>query len=108
MNHAQWRTRRTRALLGDTVQESEAYREAGYAFALGHAVYNRRTELGWTQSQLAERSEMTQPQISGIEGGDQVPTLALLARLSEALDAEVHIAIGREGQRFEFHPYTGA
>jgi hypothetical protein len=33
MNHSQWKTRRTRALLGETVEESPAYSEAGYAFA---------------------------------------------------------------------------
>ncbi|WP_329218502.1 helix-turn-helix domain-containing protein [Streptomyces sp. NBC_01485] len=85
MNHSQWRTRETRRLLGDQVEESPAYVEAGHAFALGQAVYDRRTELGLSQSELARRADMTQPQISNIEGGDSVPTLPLLARLAKAL-----------------------
>lgn len=68
MNHSQWKTRRTRNLLGEQVEESSAYVEAGYTFALGQAVYDRRTELGLSQSELARRAGMSQPQISNIEG----------------------------------------
>ena len=90
MNHSQWKTRRSRKLLGETVEESPTYVEAGYAFALGQAVYNRRTALGLSQTELARRAGMTQPQISTIEGGDSVPTLPLLTRLAKALDASEH------------------
>ncbi|WP_372445135.1 helix-turn-helix domain-containing protein [Streptomyces verrucosisporus] len=69
MNHARWRTRRTRRLLGEAVEESPAYAEAGHAFALGRAVYDRRTELGFSQTELARRAGMTQQRISTIEGG---------------------------------------
>lgn len=91
MNHSQWRTRRTRKLLGESVEESPAYVEAGYAFALGQAVYDRRTELKLSQSELARRAGMTQSQVSHIEGGDSVPTLPLLTRLAKALDAPLGI-----------------
>lgn len=100
MNHSQWKTRRTRKLLGERVEESPAYVEAGYAFALGQAVYDRRTELGLSQSELARRAGMTQPQISNIEGGDSVPTLPLLTRLAKALDAS--LAIDLDGDRSTF------
>ncbi|GAA2249747.1 hypothetical protein GCM10010232_41890 [Streptomyces amakusaensis] len=95
MNHAQWKTRRTRKLLEESVEESPAYTEAGYAFALGQAVYDRRTELGLSQTELARRDGMTQPQISHIEGGDSTPTLPLLTRLAKALDASLTIDPGR-------------
>jgi transcriptional regulator with XRE-family HTH domain len=54
-------------------------------------VYDRRTELGLTQAELAERAGMKQPAISRIEGGGTVPTLPLLRRLARALDAELSI-----------------
>ncbi|MFE9925255.1 helix-turn-helix domain-containing protein [Streptomyces sp. NPDC005774] len=105
MNHSEWKTRRTRKLLGETVEESAAYIEAGYAFALGQAVHDRRTALGLSQAELARRAEMTQPQISNIEGGDSVPTLPLLTRLAKALDASLTIDLDRDTSAFTFTPY---
>ncbi|TQK52577.1 helix-turn-helix protein [Streptomyces sp. SLBN-118] len=102
MNHSQWTTRRSRKLMGESVEESPAYVEAGYAFALGQAVYDRRTELGLSQTELARRAEMTQPQISNIEGGDSVPTLPLLTRLAKALDASLTIDLDGDTSAFAF------
>ncbi|MGW7344921.1 helix-turn-helix domain-containing protein [Streptomyces sp. NPDC054854] len=102
MNHSEWKTRRSRKLLGETVEESAAYIEAGYAFALGQAVYDRRTTLGLSQTELARRADMTQPQISNIEGGDSVPTLALLTRLAKALDAALTIDLDGDASAFVF------
>ncbi|MFC5662281.1 helix-turn-helix domain-containing protein [Kitasatospora misakiensis] len=105
MNHSAWRTRRTKKLLGETVEESAAYVEAGYAFALGQAVYDRRTELGLSQAELARRAGMTQPQISTIEGGDSLPTLPLLRRLARALDAALTIDLDGDASSFVFSPH---
>lgn len=102
MNHSQWRTRRTRKLLGEQVEESAAYTEAGYGFELGQAVYDRRTALELSQTELARRAGMTQPQISNIEGGDSVPTLPLLTRLAKALDASLSIDLDGDGSAFLF------
>ncbi|MFE3942737.1 helix-turn-helix domain-containing protein [Streptomyces sp. NPDC059118] len=102
MDHSQWKTRQTRKLLGEVAQESPAYVEAGYAFALGQAVYDRRAELGLSQTGLARRAGMTQPQISNIEGGDSVPTLALLTRLAKALDASLTIDLDGDTSAFSF------
>ncbi|AXE78339.1 hypothetical protein GCM10010207_88460 [Streptomyces atratus] len=107
MNHSQWKTRRTRRLLGEPVEESPAYREAGYAFALGQAVYDRRIELGLSQTGLARRAGMTQPQISHIEGGDSVPTLQVLTRLAKALDASLTIDLDGDASAFVFTPHDG-
>ncbi|MGW5879674.1 helix-turn-helix domain-containing protein [Nocardiopsis terrae] len=107
MNHSQWRTRRTRRLLDEQVEESPAYTEAGYAFALGQAVYDRRTELELSQAELARRAEMTQPQISNIEGGDSVPTLPLLTRLAKALDASMSIDLDGDLSEFRFIAHDG-
>ncbi|MEV0609286.1 helix-turn-helix domain-containing protein [Polymorphospora rubra] len=106
MNHARWNTRRTR-LLGEPVEETPAYVEAGYAFALGQAVYDRRTALGLSQAELARRAGMTQPQISNIEGGDSLPTLPLLTRLAKALDASLTIDLDGDGSAFVFNARGG-
>lgn len=102
MNHSQWKTRRSRKLLGEQDEESSAYVEAGYAFALGQAVYDRRTQLGLSQTELARRAAMSQPQISNIEGGDSVPTLPLLTRLAKALDASLTIDLDGDSSTFVF------
>ncbi|MFF2844775.1 helix-turn-helix domain-containing protein [Streptomyces sp. NPDC058001] len=107
MNHSQWKTRRTRKLLEESVEESPAYVEAGYGFALGQAVYDRRTELGLSQAELARRAGMAQPQISNIEGGDSVPTLPLLTRLANALDASLTIDLDGDTSAFVFTPHSG-
>jgi predicted transcriptional regulator len=46
----------------------------------------RRTELGLTQSDLADRGDVSQPLIARIEGGDVDPRLSTLRRIVEALD----------------------
>ncbi|MFJ8842853.1 helix-turn-helix domain-containing protein [Streptomyces cyaneofuscatus] len=105
MNHSTWKTRRTRKLLGETVEESAAYVEAGHSFALGQAVHDRRTALGLSQTELARRAGMSQPQISTIEGGDSVPTLALLTRLATALEASLTIDLDGDTSAFVFTPH---
>ena len=45
----------------------------------------RRTELGLTQSKLAERADVSQPLIARIEGGDVDPRLSTLRRIVNAL-----------------------
>lgn len=107
MNHSVWKTRRDRALLGERVEESQAYVEAGHAFALGQAVYDRRTELGLSQAEVARRAGMTQPQISNIEGGDSVPTIPLLNRLAKALEASLTIDLDGDVSTFRFTPHGG-
>jgi transcriptional regulator with XRE-family HTH domain len=96
MNHSQWKLARERAAAEGSKEapEVEAMRtEIRMAFDLGQAVYDRRTELGISQTELARRANMTQPQISKLELGGTVPTLPLLARLAKALDASLNIAL---------------
>ena len=45
----------------------------------------RRTELGLTQSDLAEHADVSQPLIARIEGGDVDPRLSTLRRIVNAL-----------------------
>ena len=46
----------------------------------------RRTELELTQSELANRADVSQPLIARIEGGDVDPRLSTLRRIVNALD----------------------
>lgn len=55
-----------------------------HARELGRIVHDRRTELGLSQAELAERCGMKQPQISRFEAGGTVPTLPMLRRLARA------------------------
>jgi len=97
MNHAEWKTRRHRALLGEAAEENpeydRLYEEAELAHDLGQLVHDRRTALGLSQAELAERCGMKQPQISRIEGGGTMPTIPLLRRLARALDADLTIEL---------------
>ncbi|WP_320780215.1 helix-turn-helix transcriptional regulator [Streptomyces sp. CRN 30] len=106
MNHSTWRTRRTRQLAGEAVEYDQEYLDARLAGDLGQAVYDRRTELGLSQTQLAERAGMTQPQVSRMEGGDTVPTLPLLRRLAKALDGTLHLTIDEGDSHVTFTPHA--
>ena len=66
--------RQVRQLVGEAVEYDREYVDARLAGDLGRAVYARRTELGLSQAELAERVGMTQLQVSRMEGGDTVPT----------------------------------
>jgi transcriptional regulator with XRE-family HTH domain len=79
-------------------QHAAAYEEARVALLLGQMVHDRRTELGLTQAELAERAGMTQPQLSRLESGGATPTVPLLARLAAALEADLDIT-------FRPHPH---
>ena len=87
--------------------ETEAMRaEIKLAFDLGQAVHDRPIALGISQSELARRANMTQPQISKLELGGTVPTLPLLARLARALDASLDIAVDDERISTEFRAHA--
>lgn len=47
----------------------------------------RRTDLDLTQSDLAERADVSQPLVARIEGGDVDPRLSTLRQIVEALEA---------------------
>ncbi|TDC17673.1 helix-turn-helix domain-containing protein [Kribbella albertanoniae] len=96
MSRSRWKMLRERKLaegFSEPADVADARREIRLSMALAQAVYERRTELGLTQTELAARSGLTQAKISRIEGSDTVPTLPLLARLVQALDATLNIAL---------------
>lgn len=90
MSHARWKTARS-TREGVSEEYDELYDDARLADELAQKVYDRRIELGLSQTQLAERAGMKQPQISRLEGGGTLPTLPLLRRLAKALDLELQV-----------------
>ena len=66
------------------------------SLAFGKALYDRRTALGLSVTDLAERAGMTADEIECIEEGGTEPTVALLRRLAAALDADVRLTAGHD------------
>jgi transcriptional regulator with XRE-family HTH domain len=89
---------RTKAIAdgSDSSKLAELDRDINLSMALAQLVYDRRTELGLSQEELAQRCGLTQAKISRIEGSDTVPTLALLAKLAKGLNAALNIAVDVE------------
>ncbi|MDR5657415.1 CBS domain-containing protein [Halodesulfurarchaeum sp. HSR-GB] len=61
----------------------------------------RRTTLGLTQRELADRADVSQPLIARIEGGDVDPRLSTLRRIVEALEAAAGEVIRAESLMHE-------
>jgi len=59
-------------------------------FAFGDAVLRARTNLGWSQAELAERVGTKQANISRIEAGLANPTINLVQRILKILDIDVY------------------
>lgn len=57
--------------------------------SFGQAVYDRRTQLGWSQGDLAERTGLTPGNIDRIEEGGATPSLHLLCLLNEAMGEQL-------------------
>jgi transcriptional regulator with XRE-family HTH domain len=66
------------------------------ALAFGKALYDIRTALGLTVTELAQRAGMTGDDIECIEEGGTEPTVALLRRLAAALNADVRLTAGHD------------
>ena len=55
----------------------------------GQKIKYRREELGYTQTELAERVHTTQPYISRLERGHFNPSMKMIAKISPALNISV-------------------
>jgi transcriptional regulator with XRE-family HTH domain len=66
------------------------------SLAFGKALYDRRTALGLSVTDLAGRAGMTADEIECIEEGGTEPTVALLRRLAAALDADLRLTAAHD------------
>ncbi|MEV4680169.1 helix-turn-helix domain-containing protein [Streptomyces kurssanovii] len=110
-SHARWKLARDKAIAKGISESPETARrreEIRLSWDLGQAVYDRRTELGISQTELAKRAEMTQPQVSKLELGGTMPTLPLLARLARALDATLSLELDGDTSKVVFAAHSPA
>jgi HTH-type transcriptional regulator/antitoxin HipB len=98
VNHAEWKTHRAKELAGAEADlgpaAQEVYDETGLAIEIGRTVYLRRTELSWSQAELARRAGMTQPAIARLETSLTLPSTRTLLRVATALGQPLNITIG--------------
>ncbi|MFJ5634430.1 helix-turn-helix domain-containing protein [Streptomyces goshikiensis] len=105
VSHAQWKLTRERKItegLSESPEVTRRREEIRLAWDLGQAVHDRRAELGISQTELARRAGMTQPQVSKLELGGTVPTVPLLARLARAMESELHLKLAGETSQVVF------
>ena len=72
---------------------TEAYHATKLAYELGRGVRALREQRGWSQAQLAAAAKMTQSAVARFEAGGTVPSLPVLDRLAQALDAELTVQV---------------
>ncbi|WP_062993341.1 helix-turn-helix domain-containing protein [Nocardia anaemiae] len=70
----------------DAAEYDAGRAEVLLAIELANAIRERRLELGLTQSQLAQRAGLHQPDVSRLESGGGTPTIGMLDRLAHALE----------------------
>lgn len=70
-----------------------AYQATRLAYELGRAVRDLRARRGWSQTDLARAAGMTQSAVARFEAGGTVPTLPVLDRVAQALDADLIVTV---------------
>ncbi len=53
---------------------------------VGKQIRKRRTELKWTQEQLAERCDLSLSYMGAVERGEKLPSLETFIRIANALE----------------------
>jgi ribosome-binding protein aMBF1 (putative translation factor) len=86
-----WATLRERRMSEPGAEQAD--HAAKLAFELGRAVRALREQAGWSQTQLAKAARMTQSAVARFEAGGTIPSLPVLDRLAEALNADLTVTV---------------
>ncbi|WP_327367514.1 helix-turn-helix domain-containing protein [Streptomyces sp. NBC_01217] len=111
VSHAHWKIARDKKVAQEIAEDPDVEKrreEIRLRYDLGQAVYDRRTEAGLSQTELARRARMTQPQVSKLELGGTLPTVALLARLARAMDSTFSMELDGDTMRVAFTAHAGS
>ncbi|MDO8559405.1 MAG: helix-turn-helix transcriptional regulator [bacterium] len=71
----------------------KAYEDIGPEFNLVRMIIQKRIKEGLTQKELALKVGTKQSAISRLESGAYNPTVSILRKVAEALDAQIKISI---------------
>lgn len=71
----------------------DAYQAARLAYELGRTLRELREQRDWSQTALARAAGMTQSAVARFEAGGTTPTLPVLERLAQALDADLVVQV---------------
>ena len=63
---------------------------------LGEAIVERRSQLGWSQNELARQANMNQPTLNRIETNKRRPRVTTLAIIAKALGVGVDSLLAQE------------
>ena len=78
----------------ERLHERIATRDTGWFFAqIADRVAERRTSMGLSQRQLAERVGTTQSAIARLERGGRPPRIDTLLRIADALDCDLVVEL---------------
>lgn len=69
---------------------------------LGNNIRQLREEAGFTQQQMAERSDIPRPTWASLESGAANPTLSVLTRVAAALQVSIEELIGPPRAQIQF------
>jgi ribosome-binding protein aMBF1 (putative translation factor) len=106
VDHARWQLARDKQTLHGEIEPPAIVAEREQirlAMALGQLVYDRRTQLGLSEEDLAARLGTTAEEVEHIEVGGVLPvTSDLLIRLAAALDVSVDVHLASSGSAVSF------
>ncbi len=97
MKTTKWRDARAARLatmsVDDRAEYDAAYADAELGIRLAEMVYDARIAAGLSQAELARRMGTQQSVISQLEGGGQIPGVAMLNRVARATGQRLEISL---------------
>ena len=84
-----WKEYRDRRL--QELEFKQAYEELEVEYAIMNEMLKLRGEAGMSQSQLSQKTGITQPDISKLENGKANPSIATLKKVARALGKKLRV-----------------